>query len=327
MAVGISRLGSHLPNQIVTNAEISAWSEVPLKWVEDRTGITQRRYADPEATTSDMAARAVVKMLGPDRHCWPAIDAVIVATSTGDQPQPATAAILQDRLDLPRTLAFDINAVCCGFLFALEVAQRLVAGNSRINTALVAATDLYSRIMDRTDRTTVSLFGDGAAAALVEPVPDGFGLQAVRLVTDGDLHSLVQVPAGGTAYPLTPQAWANKGHLFRMNGHAVRDYVLTTLPEVINDALDDCGLTLDAIDRVVFHQANTRLLQQCIEKLGIDPSRVPMTAPKYGNTGAASIPITLHDSHFRHPLQRGEHILLAGIGGGMTAGAAVLTWH
>ncbi|MEU6333538.1 3-oxoacyl-ACP synthase III family protein [Streptomyces cellulosae] len=328
MPIGILRLGAYVPPTVVDNASIAAWSHTTEQWVDERTGIATRRYADPGVATSDLAVAASLDLLGEDRTAWPAIDAVIVATSTADQPQPATAAALQHKLRLPSGgFAFDLNAVCSGFLFGLVVAEGLLGHRRKDGSALVVGADMYSRIMNREDRKTVSLFGDGAGAALVGPVPDGYGLHASRLVTDGELRSIVRVPAGGTARQLDPEAYAAGDHLFRMDGRRVRDYVVTTLPKIVEEVLDEAGLALEDIDRVVFHQANTRLLEHCTRLLGLDPARVPLTAPRYGNTGAASIPVTLHASHLQRPLQRGERILLAGVGGGMTAGAAVLTWY
>ncbi|MCU1647861.1 MAG: fabH 3 [Nocardia sp.] len=314
MAVGIVRTGAYLPLDVVDNDRIAEWTGTTTNWVRERTGINTRRYANSAELTSDLAYAAVIDLLGPDRENWPRIGGIIVATSTGDQPQPATAAALQHKLGLNGIPAFDLNSVCVGYLFALVVAAGLLErGDERDGVALVVGADIYSRIMNRADRKTVSLFGDGAGATLVGPVPHGYGLHASRLVTDGGLRSLVEVPAGG--------------QLFRMDGRAVRDYVLTTLPKLIAEALGESGFALADMDRIILHQANTRLLETCIRELGMDPTRVPLTAPRYGNTGAASIPITLHSSHLERPLQRGERILLAGVGGGMSAAAAVLTWY
>ncbi|MFJ6784072.1 3-oxoacyl-ACP synthase III family protein [Streptomyces yangpuensis] len=327
MPVGIVRTGSHLPPGVVDNAMVAEWSGASREWTSERTGIEERRYAAPGMATSDLATAAALDVLGADRSAWPRVDTIVVATSTGDHPQPATAAIAQDKLGLHGVPAFDVNAVCSGFLFGLNVARGLVEQQDGHGAALLIAADMYSRIMNRADRKTVALFGDGAGAALLAPVPDGYGIHAVRLVTDGGLSSLVGVPAGGTAKALDPRAWEAGEHLFTMDGRGVRDYVLTTLPKLVTEVLQESGLGLDDIDRVVFHQANTRLLESCVRELGLDPARVPMTAPVYGNTGAASIPITLHDSHLKSPLRRGERVLLAGVGGGMTAGAAVMTWY
>lgn len=314
MAVGILRTGAYLPPASVDNRRIAEWTGATPDWIDERTGIGARRYAGAEVTTSDLAHAAAVDLLGADRGEWPEIGCVIVATSTGDQPQPATAAALQHKLGLAGIPAFDLNSVCVGYLFALAVAAGLLErAGDRAEPALVVGADIYSRIMDRADRKTVSLFGDGAGATLVGPVPPGYGLHACRLVTDGELRSLVEVPAD------EPR--------FRMRGREVRDYVLTTLPKLIAEALDESGSSIGDMDRIILHQANTRLLETCVRELGVDPERVPLTAPRYGNTGAASIPITLHSSHQQRPLRRGERILLAGVGGGMSAGAAVLTWY
>ncbi|MBL1077526.1 ketoacyl-ACP synthase III [Nocardia sp. 2] len=313
-AVGILRTGAYVPPTEVGNDRIAQWAHTTPEWIHERTGVATRRYADDTATTAGLAHAAALDLLGPDRAHWPRIGGIIVATSTGDQPQPATAATLQHELGLGGIPAFDVNSVCVGYLFALTVAAGLCErGGDRDGPLLVAATDIYSRIMNRTDRTTVSLFGDGAGATLVGPVPAGYGLHASRLVTDGELRALVEVPA--------------TDRLFRMDGRAVRDYVLTTLPKIIDEALGESGLTLADMDRIILHQANTRLLEACVRELGVDPARVPLTAPRYGNTGAASIPLTLHASHLERPLQRGERLLLAGVGGGMSAGAVVLTWY
>jgi 3-oxoacyl-[acyl-carrier-protein] synthase-3 len=317
-----------VPPTVVDNASVAAWAGTTEEWITERTGIVERRYAEPGVATSDLALAASLDLLGEDRTSWPAIEAVIVATSTGDQPQPATAAALQDKLGLPgSSVAFDVNAVCSGFLFGLAVAEGLLLHRLKNGTALVVAADIYSRIMNRADRKTVSLFGDGAGATLLGAVPEGYGIHATRLVTDGDLRTIVQVPAGGTARHLDPEAYADGGHLFHMEGRRVRDYVVTTLPKLTAEVLDEAGLTVGDLDRVIFHQANPRLIEHCTELLGLDPAKVPLTAPRYGNTGAASIPVTLHESHLKQPLRRGERILLAGVGGGMTAGAVVMTWY
>ncbi|MFE6864105.1 3-oxoacyl-ACP synthase III family protein [Nocardia sp. NPDC057668] len=312
MTVGILRTGAYVPPRAVDNTTIAEWAGTTPEWIRDRTGIDTRRYADDREATSDLAFQAAVDLLGP-REGWPRINSVIVATSTGDQAQPATAAALQDKLGLTGIPAFDLNSVCVGYLFAFEVAAGLIARGRDDGVALVVGADIYSRIMNRADRKTVSLFGDGAGATLVGQVPTGYGLLASRLVTDGELRSLVEVP-GDTG-------------LFRMDGRAVRDYVRTTLPKLVFEVLDESGFTLADMDRIILHQANTRLLETLIRELGMDPDRVPLTAPRYGNTGAASIPITLHSAHRERPLRRGERILLAGVGGGMSAGAAVLTWY
>jgi 3-oxoacyl-[acyl-carrier-protein] synthase-3 len=327
MPVGILEVGVHVPATVVGNARIGRWADVRQEWVAERTGIRERRYASAGEATSDLAVAAVRDLLARRPGAGRDVGWLIVATATPDQPQPATAAAVQDGLGMDAVAAFDLNAVCSGFVYGLTVGAGLLATQpAQGRYALLVGADMFSSVMNRRDRRTVSLFGDGAGAVLLGEVPEGYGLRASRLVSHGRLRSLVEVPAGGTRTPLTARARRAGRHLFRMDGRAVSDYALRVLPEVIGDALADSGLALGDIDRFVFHQPNVRLLEKLTAELGIDPDRVPITARELGNTGAASIPLTLDRTHRERPLRRGERVLLAALGGGMTAAAAVLVW-
>ncbi|MFJ2022831.1 3-oxoacyl-ACP synthase III family protein [Streptomyces sp. NPDC087897] len=327
MAIGVISVGAHLPERIVDNREIAAWADVTEEWVAERTGILQRRYAAAGEATSDLAlpaARAALDEAGPEAR--ERLAALIVATCTPDHPQPSTAAIVQAGLGLPALPAFDVNAVCSGFLYALTVAKGLLHGQPG-QYALVVGADLFSTLMDRGDRKTVSLFGDGAGAVVLGPVPEGYGIHGSTLLANGELHDYVKVEAGGTRTPLDERARAAGEHLFRMDGRAVREYAMTTLHKVVGQTLAECGARIEDVDRFVFHQANTRLLESFAAEAGIDPARVALTAPSLGNTAAASVPLTLHHTRHERPLERGERVLLASIGGGMTAAAALMTWY
>ncbi|MFD7744743.1 3-oxoacyl-ACP synthase III family protein [Streptomyces sp. NPDC059698] len=327
MAIGVISVGAHLPERIVDNREIAAWADVTEEWVAERTGILQRRYAAAGEATSDLAlpaAREALDEAGPE--AGERLAALIVATCTPDHPQPSTAAIVQAGLGLPALPAFDVNAVCSGFLYALTVAKGLLDGQPG-QYALVVGADLFSTLMDRGDRKTVSLFGDGAGAVVLGPVPEGYGIHGSTLLADGELHDYVKVEAGGTRTPLDERARAAGEHLFRMDGRAVREYAMTTLHKVVGQTLAECGARIEDVDRFVFHQANTRLLESFAAEAGIDPAKVALTAPTLGNTAAASVPLTLHHTHHDRPLERGERVLLASIGGGMTAAAALMTWY
>lgn len=330
MNTGFLGLGGHVPPVVIDNAQIAEWAGVEESWIVERTGILERRYREPGVATSDLALQAAREALAADPESRDRLGLIIVATSTPDQPQPSTGAILQDKLGLSDIPAFDVNAVCSGFLYALSVADSMMS--SRLSGqggeyALVVGADIYSSLMNRSDRRTVGLFGDGAGAVLLGPVPDGYGVLSWRLVTHGELRDLVEVPAGGTRKALDAQAREAGEHLFQMKGRAVREYALSTLPKVIGEALDAAGLRLEEVDRLILHQANTRLVEQCCRELRVDPDRVPLTAPLFGNTAAASIPLTLHREHARRPFRRGERLVLAGVGGGMTAGAVVVRWY
>ncbi|MGH3858965.1 3-oxoacyl-ACP synthase III family protein [Actinokineospora sp.] len=215
--------------------------------------------------------------------------------------------------------------MCSGFLYALATADGLLKDTD--STGLVIGADMYSTIMDRADRRTVSLFGDGAGAVLLGRVPDGYGFRSIKLTTDGGYRELVEVVAGGTRERITPDAITAGRDLFRMDGRAVRAYALSAVPKVVAEALSAAAFDVDDMDRVIVHQGNVRLVEMLAAELGVPMDRVPMTAAEYGNTGAASIPVTLRAAHAERPFERGERVLLAAVGGGMTAGACVLVWH
>lgn len=330
MGFGFLGLGGHVPPLVIDNAQVAQWTGSDENWIVERTGILERRYREPGTTTSDLAVHAAREALAVQPDAEDRLGLIVVATSTPDQPQPSTGAILQDKLGLSEIPAFDVNAVCSGFLYALAVADSMLSARLAQqggDYALVVGADMYSSLMNRTDRRTVSLFGDGAGAVLLGPVPEGYGVLSWRLVTHGEHRDLVEVPAGGTRTPLDAEAREAGEHLFRMQGRAVRDYALRALPKVVGEALDSAGLRLEDVDRFILHQANTRLVEACCRELGVDPDRVPLTAPHFGNTATASIPLTLRAENERRPFQRGERLVLAGVGGGMTAGAVVVRWY
>ena len=326
MSIGILAMGAYVPDDVVDNDLIGAWADTTSEWIVDRTGVYERRYACDRTPTSVLAHRAVLDMLSEYPDALRDVAAIVLATSTPDQPQPSTALILQDLLGLSAVPAFDINAVCSGFVYAVVLGAAL-AKEVPTRRVLVVGADKYSSIMDGRDRGTVSLFGDGAGAVVLGPVPDGYGVRASKLRADGQHRELVEVIAGGTRRPLDAHAREAGHHLFRMRGPAVRDYVLETLPALIKETLVEAGLDLNDIDRFILHQANPRLLEHLTRELGVDPGRVPLTAPLYGNTASASIPITLRKSQASRPLARGENLLIGAVGGSMTAGVAVITHY
>jgi 3-oxoacyl-[acyl-carrier-protein] synthase-3 len=326
-AVGVLGIGAHVPADEVNNHLIGAWSGAPDEWIVSRTGILARRYAEPGTTTSDLAAVAVNNLFADQPDMRARVDLMVLATSTPDQPQPATAAILQHKLGMSAFPAFDVNAVCSGFVYALATAEAMLTRSGGGRTGMVVGADMYSTIMDRRDRRTVSLFGDGAGAMLLGPVPDGYGVLTTRLTTNGEYRELVEVVAGGTRERLSALGIEAGRDRFRMHGRGVRDYALHAVPKVIDDALSAASMGRDDIDRVIMHQGNTRLVETLARELGMSMDKVPLTAPQYGNTGAASIPITMHRANADRPFERGERLLLAAVGGGMTAGAAVLVWY
>lgn len=326
MSVGILGTGSHVPRRVVTNQDLAGIVDTSDDWIVTHTGIRARRYAQPQESTSDLGARAARTALhragvGPD-----SVDALVVATSSPDSPQPATACVMQAKLGLTGIPAFDLNAVCTGFVYALSVAQGLMDSNDRYRHVLVVGSEVYSRLLDFTDRTTCVFFGDGAGAVLLGRVPAGYGLLAHTLYADGTLSDVVAIPAGGSVEPATWRSVQERRHCFRMDGRRVWDFATDALPRVIKESVADAGLDLDDVAMFVPHQANARMLEHCLDRMGVAPSRAALTVAKYGNTAAASVPITLDEAVRAGRIRRGDVVVLAAVGGGMTAGAVVVRW-
>ncbi|WP_079186243.1 3-oxoacyl-ACP synthase III family protein [Streptomyces sp. CB01580] len=322
--VGIRSLGAYVPGGVVTNRTVADWASTEPEWVAVATGIMERRVAPVSESTSAMcepaAREAVEGAAGP-------IDALILATSTADQVTPATATALQRRLGLDGDgMAFDLNAACGGFVYGLAVARGLINTLPNVQNVLLVGADQYSKYINRSHRATVALFGDGAGAVTVGPVPDGYGIQGVALAAYSEFHDEVGIMAGGTREPLTPEALEACRDKLHMNGKVVRRVFVEKVPALALQAADEAGWKLADIDRFVFHQGNPVMLREIADVLGIDPDRVGVTGDLYGNTGCGSMPLTLHHMNRVAPLRRGEKILFAAAGAGMTVGAVALTW-
>jgi len=330
MASGIISTGSWAPPNVVTNYHIQQWTGAPVELIRERTGIEERRYAPDSMATSDLAFEAVSEMLRREEVSVERVRAVIVATSTPDHPQPATASILLAKLGMCGIPAFDIAAACSGFVYALSVGVALLSCCYEMDCVLVVGADTYSRVMNRRDYRTVSIFGDAAGAVAISRVPHGFGIVASCLFGEGRGWDDVIVGAGGSRAPATVERIARGEHFFRMNGRNTREYALHAVPEVIRRTLEKAGISATMVDRFIVHQANVRLIEALRNKLGIDDGderRCPTTAMYFGNTAAASIPFTLDASHRAHAFQRGERVMLAAVGGGYSAGAVLFKWY
>jgi 3-oxoacyl-[acyl-carrier-protein] synthase-3 len=320
-AVGILGCGSFLPAEEVTNASVAAAAGVTPEWIEERTGIRARRRAHPAQAASDLALAAARDALAAAGIAPGRLSVIVVATSTPDSPQPPTANLVQHGLGARDACAFDLNAVCSGFVYALDVARRMVADGG---LALVAGVDVYSRILDPCDRRTAVLFGDGAGAVVLGPVAAGRGIETVRLASFGEHHAMIRVPAGGSRIPASEQSLRDGGHWFAMDGRAVRDFVERELPPAVRQFLADRRVAEDEIRHFVPHQANGRLVDELAARLALPVARTHTTVRDLGNTGAASVPVTLAaaQDHFAY----GDLMLLAAFGGGMSTGLALLRW-
>ncbi|MEU5691856.1 ketoacyl-ACP synthase III [Actinosynnema sp. NPDC020468] len=323
--IGVVGTGSHLPPTAVGNHEIGAAAGVTDEWITRKTGIRSRRRAAPHEATSDLAAQAARAALAqagiePDRLSY-----VVVATSTPDHPQPATAGIVQHLIGATNAAAFDVNSVCSGFVFALTVASGLLRDRPDRH-ALVIGADIYSRILDYSDRRTAILFGDGAGAVVLGPVPEGQGLLDTRLTTRGDQHELIGVPAGGSRLPTSAATLAEGSHHFRMDGRGVRRFVEDSLAREVDALLHSASVRPEDIRHFVPHQANGVLLGEVWPTLGLPNATCHLTVEHHGNTGAASIPITLDLANREGLLAEHDLVLLCGFGGGMSVGSSLLSW-
>jgi 3-oxoacyl-[acyl-carrier-protein] synthase-3 len=327
-AIGIVGTGSYLPETVVSNEEIAAGAGVTADWIRTKTGITQRHRAADQEATSDLAAEAARRALRQAGIRPEQLAFVVVATSTPDHPQPATASLVQNLIGAHRAAAFDLNAVCSGFVYALAVGtQMLKAGvDQQRPYGLVIGADIYSRILDYADRKTAILFGDGAGAVVLGPVPAGLGVVETALVGRGDQHELIGVSAGGSRNPASARTVAEGEHFFRMDGRGVRDFVQEVLPESVSGLLARAGLSAEKVKHFVPHQANGVMLGQVWPQLGLPNAQMHLMVDQHANTGAASVGITLDAIHRNGELHRGDLVLLAGFGGGMNVGAALLRW-
>jgi 3-oxoacyl-[acyl-carrier-protein] synthase-3 len=323
-AVGILGTGSYVPDRIVSNDEVGAGAGVDDAWITRKTAIRQRRWAASDQATSDLATAAARRALKSAGITAGQLSLIVVATSTPDRPQPPTAAYVQQNLGATDAAAFDVNAVCSGAMFALSTAEAMVARTG--GHALVIGADLYSRILDPADRRTVVLFGDGAGALVVGPVRQGVGIQKTALHTFGELSDLIRVPAGGSRLSCDPRAHDSGLRYFTMDGRGVRRFVEEHLPQLVKQFLHEAGVVPADIAHFVPHQANGVLLDEVMAELGLPSATSHRTLTYYGNTGAASIPLTLDAAARAGRIRPGDLVLMAGFGGGMAAGLALVGW-
>jgi 3-oxoacyl-[acyl-carrier-protein] synthase-3 len=321
----ISGLGVAVPEGVVTNHDFEKVLETSDQWITERTGIKERHWAGPAVTLAELSKEAALKAMAQAGIGPMDLGAIILGTATQDRLLPSTACDLQALLGAKKAAAYDLSAACSGWLFGLTQAEGLIASGQSEHVLVVGA-ELLSRIIDKTDRTTAILFGDGAGAAVVSRATDDRGFLSTFIRSDGTLAELLWRPAGGARIPISQTVVDDKSHYIRMAGREVFKSAVLTMAEACDEALTRAGVTADQIDLLIPHQANIRIIQATADHAGIPMEKVMVNVDRYGNTSSASIPLALAEAVEQGRVKKGSLILLVAFGAGFTWGSTVVRW-
>lgn len=319
--------GMYLPEKVLTNQDLEKMVSTSDEWIRARTGIHERRIASDDEAASDMGVQAARQAIASARIEIDEVEMIIVCTSTPDILFPSTACFVQKKLGASKAVAYDISAVCSGFVFGLSIAEQFIK-NGRYQTILIIGSEVYSRIIDWSDRSTCILFGDGAGAVVLKR-GDAAGLRGVlstHIFSDGTMSDMVEVPGGIGRSRISHDAICENQYFLKMNGGSTFKIAIKRMAEVALEALKFNGLSLDDVDLMIPHQANKRIIDAVGERLKLPPEKVFINIDKYGNTSAASIPIALHEARESQLIKPGDLTLLTVLGAGLTWGAAVIKW-
>jgi 3-oxoacyl-[acyl-carrier-protein] synthase III len=322
---GITGLGSFVPVKKLTNDDLAKKVDTTDEWIVARTGIKERRIAAKGVNPSDLAVKAARKALKSAGREATDVDLIIVTSASPDQPWPSTACLVQAKLGAVNASAFDLQAACAGFVYAMTVGSQFIE-TRRAKCVLVIGAETMSRLVDWTDRTTCVLFGDAAGAVVLERVEFGYGFMASCTGADGTGASLLEVPAGGSAMPASAETVANNMHYIKMNGNEVYKFAARVSIDAATKALKQAGLHREDIDYFIPHQANARITEAAAKRLKIPVEKVVSNIEKYGNTSTASIPLALDELWQSGRLKYGNILLMVGFGAGLTWGANVIRW-
>ncbi len=322
----VAGLGVVVPERVLTNADFERTVETSDAWIVARTGIRERHVVGPEESVATLAVTAGRRALEDAGLEAEAVDLLILATATPEQPIPATAAIIQPRLGVRNAVCFDLSAACSGFLYAVKVARQFIA-SGEVATAMVIGAETLSRYTDYTDRATCILFGDGAGAVVLQRAPAGEGILQTAWHTDGSFSDFIAMPGGGSKYPPNVGRYIDERLPFiKMRGNETFKVAVRALAEVSQEVLEQEGVEVGAVDLFVPHQANKRIIDAVAERLGLPLEKVFVNLERVGNTSAASIPLALADARHAGRLRRGDLVLTAAFGGGLTWAAMLIRW-
>jgi 3-oxoacyl-[acyl-carrier-protein] synthase III len=321
----IVSVGSYVPEKVLTNQDLEKIVDTTDEWITTRTGIKERHIAAANEFTSDLAARAALRAMEKGKITADKIDLIIVATITPDMPFPSTACLVQQKIGARRTAAFDIEAACSGFIYALEIGQQFIMSRT-YDTVLVIGAEKLSSIINWKDRNTCVLFGDGAGAAILQHRTAAHGLLTACMGADGQKAELLSMPGGGSRCPATTESILSGMHFLRMDGKETFKNAVNAMYTAAQEALRRCEVDISQIKCVIPHQANRRIIDAVGERLGVSPEQVFVNLDRYGNTSAASVAIALDEAVEQGKIQRGDLVLLVVFGAGLTWGAAVIEW-
>lgn len=323
--VGISGVGSYVPENKVTNHDLSKIVDTSDEWIVGRTGIEERRIASDDMATSDLGTLAAKKALEDARVKPEDIDLIIVATVTADHAFPSTACIIQKNIGAMKAAAFDINVGCSGFVYGLSIGENFIKSGT-YEKVLVIGAETLSRVVDWEDRNTCVLFGDGAGACVLERCEEGSGILSSELGSDGTNGQVLSQPAGGSRLPASIETLEDRLHYIKMDGKEVFKFAVRVMEKASINALEKADLNLDDLDFLVPHQANMRIIDAAAKKLKLEKNRICVNLNKYGNMSSASIPIALDEAVKDNRIKNGDNILLVAFGAGLTWASMTIKW-
>lgn len=324
MRARIAGTGSYAPARVMTNADLEGMVATSDEWIRERTGIRERHIAATGEACSDLAVQAGKRALAAAGVAAADLDMILVATCTGDYPLPSTACLVQHQLGATKAAACDVGAACCGFVYALSMADAYV--RTGMQHVLVIGSEVMSAITDWTDRNTCVLFGDGAGAAVVSASDGERGILSTHLRSDGALCDLIAVPAGGSRQPPSEKVVAERQYYIKMKGNETFKVAVRSLEEIARETLAANQLTAEALDLYIPHQANMRILSAVADRLGLSKEKIMVNVDRYGNTSAASIPIALDEAVRAGRVKEGSLVMLGAFGAGLTWASALIRW-